>query len=112
MYCAENLFFWMDAENYSNVPGADYRRSTAKRIFRKYISTEAKLQLNISDVIAEQIADGVEHADKDLFKKVCEVCYAAIFSQIISSYEWSNTVLCCVVLCCAVLCRPSQRFAG
>ena len=70
LYCAENLFFWMDAENYSNVPGNDYRRSTAMRIFKKYISTEAKQQINISDIILRDISNGLHNADKNLFKKV------------------------------------------
>lgn len=70
MYCAENLFFWMDAENYSNVPGNDYRRSIAIRIFKKYISIEAKQQINISDIFVKSISEGIHDADKNLFKMV------------------------------------------
>ena len=40
MYCSENLYFWMDAENYSNVPGNDYRRSIARRLFKVLIQYE------------------------------------------------------------------------
>lgn len=77
MYCSENLYFWMDAENYCNVPGNDYRRSIAVRIFRKFISSEAKQQINISSQLVATIFDGLQEAGKLLFKQVNCICFYA-----------------------------------
>ena len=37
-YCAESLYFWLDVENYQNLPGGgDYMNRTALKIYHKYI---------------------------------------------------------------------------
>jgi len=37
-YCAESLYFWLDVENYQNLPGGtDYMNRIALKIYHKYI---------------------------------------------------------------------------
>jgi hypothetical protein len=43
-YSSENLFFWLDVENYTNIPGSDFRKRTAVKMCKKYIDD------NVSDL--------------------------------------------------------------
>ena len=68
-YVNESLFFWLDAENYTNLPGSDYMRRTAFKICRKYIFEKAKLQINISHATKVEIMKGLVQPGRDLFKR-------------------------------------------
>jgi len=37
-HCSENILFWLEADDFKNIPGKDYQFRTAKKIVAKYIS--------------------------------------------------------------------------
>jgi hypothetical protein len=53
--CAENLYFYMDAESYQNQPGSDFMKRTAIKICRKYIQEDGAMQINISGSCRSEI---------------------------------------------------------
>ena len=71
-YVNESLFFWLDAENYLNLPGSDYMKRTAHKICRKYILDDARMQINISSSVKQDILQRIEKPHRNLFKKAQE----------------------------------------
>jgi len=68
----ESLFFWLDAENYLNLPGSDYMKRTAHKICRKYILDDARMQINISSSVKQEILQRMDKPHRMLFKKAQE----------------------------------------
>ncbi len=68
IFVNESLFFWLDVENYSSLPGNDYMRRAAYKICRKYIFDNAKQQINISHTTRAAVLRCVNNPDKSLFK--------------------------------------------
>jgi hypothetical protein len=71
MYCTENLLFYLDVENYKNLPGSDYMRRVACKIYKKYIADGAKMQVNVSFAAKQDIFGHLLDGDRQLFRKVC-----------------------------------------
>jgi len=69
IYVNESLFFWLDAENYKNLPGSDYMKRTAHKICRKYILDDARMQINISSLVKQEILQQIAKPTRSLFKK-------------------------------------------
>ena len=46
-HCDENLIFWLEAEDFKNIPGKDFLKIRARKIINKYIAVDAKQQVNI-----------------------------------------------------------------
>lgn len=69
IYVNESLFFWLDAENYKNLPGSDYMKRTAHKICRKYILDNARMQINISSLVKQEILQQMSKPTRSLFKK-------------------------------------------
>jgi hypothetical protein len=93
-YCTENLYFWLDAENYCNVPGTDYRRATATKMFKKYVVPGSRLEINISSGTREEISTRLHTAERDLFKKAQNEVYNMMEGNIVPNFfiseEYSN----------------------
>ena len=68
-YCHESILFWLDAENYQNLPGTNYMKHIAQKIYRKYISDNAILQINISYKTKTEIAKNLDSPSRNIFKK-------------------------------------------
>tara|TARA_B110000090_G_C13217104_1_gene383288 strand:- start:136 stop:840 length:705 start_codon:yes stop_codon:yes gene_type:complete len=69
IFISESLFFYLDVENYTNLPGTDYMRRTAYKICRKYVFDNAKLQVNLSHVSTTEIIKNLPNPDRTLFKR-------------------------------------------
>jgi hypothetical protein len=68
--CCENILFWLDVENYLHLPGSDYMRRVACKIYKKYVADEAKMQVNVSYATRQDIFDNLMGGQRLLFKKV------------------------------------------
>lgn len=68
--CSENIFFWLDVENYMNLPGSDYMKRMACKIYKKYIADDSKTQVNISYAIKQDIFNNLMSGHRYLFRNV------------------------------------------
>jgi len=99
-YVNESLFFWLDAENYMNLPGSDYMKRTAHKICRKYIVDDARMQINISSSTKQEILKAMDRPHRMLFKKAQEDIFKLLehdtFPKFLSSPEAAqlNETLC------------------
>ena len=70
VFCCENLLFWLDVENYQNLPGSEYMRRVACKIYKKFIADGSKMQVNISYAVKQEVFEQLLSGDRQLFKKV------------------------------------------
>ena len=68
-FCNEAIFFWLDVENYKNLPGSQYMKRIALKIYRKYIQDEAFLQINISSNVRADISRKITDPSRCIFNK-------------------------------------------
>ncbi len=71
-YCAESLYFWLDVEDYQNLPrGSEYMNRIALKIYQKYIEENSKLQVNIPDSQRKYIADTLLSTRQNSKQQLC-----------------------------------------
>ncbi|RHY50168.1 hypothetical protein DYB30_002332 [Aphanomyces astaci] len=70
IYCAESLYFWLECNEYKSIPHVDYLRVRAQKIYRKYITDSAKLQVNLVHAIVRDIEKSLAAPSRTLFIKV------------------------------------------
>jgi hypothetical protein len=54
-FCAENASFYVEADDYRRCPGPSYRILRAKRLYERYISETAQLQVNVPSWVAREL---------------------------------------------------------
>ena len=54
-FCSENAIFYAEADDYRRAPGPSYRMLKAKRLYERYISDKAQLQVNVPSAVAREI---------------------------------------------------------
>jgi hypothetical protein len=86
-FSSENLFFWLDVENYSNIPGSDFRKRIAIQMCKKYIddnvsgasdfwepvrltTVQSKMQVNISSTTRIDLLANLVDPSRFVFLKV------------------------------------------
>jgi len=70
IYCTENIFFWMEAEDYANIPQSErYLESFARKIVHKFIADHARMQINIPCSVKNEIIMGLDSPTPDMFVK-------------------------------------------
>ncbi|OQR97407.1 hypothetical protein THRCLA_06978, partial [Thraustotheca clavata] len=69
IFCAESMYFWLECLEYQRIPHTDYLRLRAQKIYRKYISPDAKLQVNLIHSIVRDIEKQLESPNRQLFVK-------------------------------------------
>lgn len=74
--CHENLYFWLDAENYAKLPGTDFRKRIALKLCEKYINEESTLQVNISGKVRTKIQSLAPRAGRLVFEEAQEEVFA------------------------------------
>jgi hypothetical protein len=87
MYCTENLLFWLDVDNYKNLPGSDYMRRVACKIYKKYVADGAKMQVNVSYSVKQDIFAHLLDGDRQLFKKVRLNSFWVFVTLLLRFYE-------------------------
>ncbi|KAJ1407748.1 RGS domain-containing protein [Ochromonadaceae sp. CCMP2298] len=87
--CSENVLFWLDVDNYKNLPGSDYMRRVACKIYKKYVADGAKMQINISFPAKEAIFDSLLSTDRQLFRKAQQEVLALMESDTLPKFRKS-----------------------
>jgi hypothetical protein len=54
-FCAENLSFYLEADDYRRALGPIYRILKARRLYDRYISSTAQLQVNVPSLMAREL---------------------------------------------------------
>lgn len=54
-FCSENAIFFAEADDYRRAPGPSYRVLKAKRLYERYISDNAQLQVNVPSWVAREL---------------------------------------------------------
>jgi len=67
IYCPEMIFFWMEVEDYKQVPGEMYMARFARKIVNKYVADHARMQINISHKAQVKVLKGADKPTRDLF---------------------------------------------
>ncbi|RHY25659.1 hypothetical protein DYB32_008172 [Aphanomyces invadans] len=57
-----------DVEEYTNLPGIEYMQHTAKKLFKKYLSDHARLQVDMSTKMRQDIEEKLDMPTMDMFK--------------------------------------------
>ena len=98
IFVNESLFFWLDVENYMQLPGTDYMKRNAMKICHKYILDNSKLQINISHVTRNDIIDNVSSPDKFLFKRAQQEIFKLLeqdaMPKFLKGTEYVNMLSC------------------
>ncbi|KAJ0395400.1 hypothetical protein ATCC90586_006778 [Pythium insidiosum] len=64
------LAFCEEVEDFKLLPGIEYLQHSAKKIFRKYLLPTARLQVDISTAMRDEIAERLMNPSVDMFKKI------------------------------------------
>ncbi|GLD97921.1 hypothetical protein PINS_up006618 [Pythium insidiosum] len=64
------LAFCEEVEDFKLLPGIEYLQHSAKKIFRKYLLPTARLQVDISTSMRDEIAERLMNPSVDMFKKI------------------------------------------
>lgn len=101
-YSAENLFFFLDAEKFENLCknttlSSYEKRYKAQRIFDRFISPTAKLEVNIDDPIRRRITNHINDEDSQfisdhIFSEAKSAVYDLLegsFNQFLNSSSYN-----------------------
>ncbi len=66
-FCTESIYFWLDCNEYKDIPHRDYLKLRAQKIYRKYICENSKLQVNLESNIVKEIITHLEQPKRNLF---------------------------------------------
>ncbi|TMW58144.1 hypothetical protein Poli38472_011732 [Pythium oligandrum] len=67
IFCTESIYFWLDCNEYKDIPHRNYLKLRAQKIYRKYISGRAKLQVNLDSTIIKEIIKHLDDPPRNLF---------------------------------------------
>ncbi|DBA01360.1 TPA: hypothetical protein N0F65_001599 [Lagenidium giganteum] len=66
----QHLAFCEEVEDFKLLPGIEFLQHSAKKIYRKYIIPSAKLQVDMSTAMRDEILDKLHNPTVDMFKKI------------------------------------------
>lgn len=66
-FCTESIYFWLDCNEFKDIPHKSYLKLRAQKIYRKYISGQAKLQVNVESAIIKDIVAHLDDPSRNLF---------------------------------------------
>ncbi|TYZ69046.1 hypothetical protein PybrP1_006581 [[Pythium] brassicae (nom. inval.)] len=67
IFCTESIYFWLDCNEFKDIPHKSYLKLRAQKIYRKYISGQAKLQVNVESAIIREIVAHLDDPSRTLF---------------------------------------------
>ncbi|RLN86747.1 hypothetical protein BBJ28_00003482 [Nothophytophthora sp. Chile5] len=67
IFCTESIYFWLDCNEFKDIPHRSYLKLRAQKIFRKYICGRAKLQVNLESVVIREIEAHLDDPTRTLF---------------------------------------------
>ncbi|CAK4609216.1 hypothetical protein LEN26_006775 [Aphanomyces euteiches] len=92
IYCAESLYFWLECNEYKSIPHVDYLRVRAQKIYRKYISESAKLQVNLMHSIVREIDRNLAAPSRALFVKAQDAIVSMMGKDTLPKFKASKYV--------------------
>ncbi|RLN80038.1 hypothetical protein BBJ28_00008830 [Nothophytophthora sp. Chile5] len=66
-FAEEIIYFWLDCNEFKDIPHRSYLKLRAQKIFRKYICGRAKLQVNLESVVIREIEAHLDDPTRTLF---------------------------------------------
>jgi hypothetical protein len=66
-FCTESIYFWMDCNEFKDIPHRNYLKLRAQKIYRKYICGRAKLQVNLESALIRVIEANLDNPTRTLF---------------------------------------------
>ncbi|RLN61554.1 hypothetical protein BBP00_00005322 [Phytophthora kernoviae] len=67
IFCTESIYFWMDCNEFKDIPHRNYLKLRAQKIYRKYICGRAKLQVNLESTLIRVIESNLDNPTRTLF---------------------------------------------
>ncbi|KAG6968714.1 hypothetical protein JG687_00003602 [Phytophthora cactorum] len=67
IFCTESIYFWMDCNEFKDIPHRSYLKLRAQKIYRKYICGRAKLQVNLESAMIRVIESNLDNPTRTLF---------------------------------------------
>ncbi|POM68052.1 Regulator of G protein signaling [Phytophthora palmivora] len=67
IFCTESIYFWMDCNEFKDIPHRSYLKLRAQKIYRKYICGRAKLQVNLESSLIRVIESNLDNPTRTLF---------------------------------------------
>ncbi|KAG7396373.1 hypothetical protein PHYBOEH_002333 [Phytophthora boehmeriae] len=67
IFCTESIYFWMDCNEFKDIPHRNYLKLRAQKIYRKYICGRAKLQVNLESALIRVIESNLDNPTRTLF---------------------------------------------
>eukprot|EP00644_Phytophthora_capsici_P015694 jgi/Phyca11/121635/e_gw1.44.150.1 len=67
IFCTESIYFWMDCNEFKDIPHRSYLKLRAQKIYRKYICGRAKLQVNLDSTLIRVIESNLDNPTRTLF---------------------------------------------
>ncbi|KAE8881495.1 hypothetical protein PF003_g34535 [Phytophthora fragariae] len=67
IFCTESIYFWMDCNEFKDIPHRSYLKLRAQKIYRKYICGRAKLQVNLESALIRVIESNLDNPTRTLF---------------------------------------------
>ncbi|KAL4106211.1 hypothetical protein PRIC1_004265 [Phytophthora ramorum] len=67
IFCTESIYFWMDCNEFKDIPHRNYLKLRAQKIYRKYICGRAKLQVNLDSTLIHVIESNLDNPTRTLF---------------------------------------------
>ncbi|KAF1325714.1 Regulator of g-protein signaling 5, partial [Globisporangium splendens] len=67
IFCTESIYFWLDCNEFKDIPHKSYLMLRAQKIYRKYVSGHAKLQVNLESSIVKDIVRQLDDPTRNLF---------------------------------------------
>ncbi|CAO3650678.1 unnamed protein product [Mucor hiemalis] len=96
-YSAENLFFFLDAEKFENLCknttlSSNEKRYKAQRIFDRFISPTAKLEVNLDDPIRRRITSHINDESQFISDHIFTEAKSAVYVLLETSFnQFLNT---------------------
>ena len=74
-FCAENIYFWLDCEDFKHIPSDDLLKVVAQKIYRKYVGHASKNQVNLKANIVREIEKALPNPTRTLYDNAqAEIC--------------------------------------
>jgi hypothetical protein len=91
LQCAENLSFYIEAEDYKRIPGEADRCERAERIWSKYLHSDASTPLNVDSKVRQRIQQLIPNAPMDLFDEASEFAFSLLSFDCYRKFVGSET---------------------
>lgn len=93
--CSENLFFYVDVENFKNIQNEEEAKKEAERIYHRYIEDDAEMEVNLGFESKKEVRDGLQNPSRNMFDQsqytVHELIKYDLLSKFLDSDDYRAT---------------------